>query len=227
MTDRPFDVITFDCYGTLVDWRSGIVGAFSDLADAIGQPSPPGSQLLEWHAEIEPEIQRGPYRSYRAVLDDVARVMADRLGWSVPPDRGRFLSDSLARWAPFADTNDALQRLAAAGYRLGLLSNIDDDLLAETRRHLTVSFDPVVTAQGVRSYKPARPHFDEARDALGGQRWLHAAQSFFHDVVPAFHLGIPVVWVNRLAEPPAGSERPDGEVAHLAGLVEWLAAQSG
>lgn len=227
MTDRPFDVITFDCYGTLVDWRSGIVGAFSDLARAIGQPSPPGPQLLEWHADVEPEIQRGPYRSYRAVLDELAHAMADRLGWSVPPNRATFLSDSLVRWAPFADTNGALQRLAAAGYRLGLLSNIDDDLLEGTRRHLTVSFDTVVTAQSVRSYKPARPHFDAARDVLGRQRWLHAAQSFFHDVAPAVNLGIPVVWVNRLGEPPAGPARPDGEVADLPRLVEWLTTQSG
>ena len=129
----------------------------------------------------------------------------------------------MPRWPPFADTNAALERLAAAGYRLGILSNVDDDLLAGTRRHFTVTFDPVVTAQQVRSYKPAHGHFLTARERLGGARWLHAAQSYFHDVTPARALAIPVAWINRKREAPSGTARPDRELTTLRDLADWLA----
>jgi FMN phosphatase YigB (HAD superfamily) len=116
-----------------------------------------------------------------------------------------------------------LQRLASAGYRLGILSNVDDDLIAGTLEQLVVSFGLLITAQQIRSYKPAPPHFETARQRIGDARWLHAAQSWFHDVVPARTLGIPVVWINRKHEKPAGDTRPDRELATMADLADWLA----
>jgi FMN phosphatase YigB (HAD superfamily) len=109
-----------------------------------------------------------------------------------------------------------------AGYRLGILSNVDDDLLAATRRQLGVLFDVVVTAEQVHSYKPAQGHFMEARRRIGGARWLHAAQSFFHDVVPARALGIPVAWINRKRESASGGIAPDLELRDLTGLADAL-----
>jgi 2-haloalkanoic acid dehalogenase type II len=217
----PYDVVTFDCYGTLIDWESGITAAFLDAAREDGLALDQDAVLAAYHA-IEPVVEAEPFRPYREVLAETARWVAARLGWRLAEERSGFLAASLPSWQPFPDTNPALERLAAAGYRLGILSNVDDDLLAGTRRHLTVAFDPIVTAQQVGSYKPAHGHFLLARERIGDARWLHAAQSYFHDVVPARALGIPAVWVNRKREPPAGPARPDREVSTLAELADWL-----
>jgi 2-haloacid dehalogenase/putative hydrolase of the HAD superfamily len=217
-----FDVITFDCYGTLIDWEAGIVEAFQMAARSDGVVLG-REQILRAHAEIEPQVQREGYRRYRDVLSEVAVRTAPRLGWCLAPERARFLADSITGWRAFADTNPALERLRGAGHQLGILSNIDDDLLAGTRKHFTVPFDIMVTAEQVRSYKPAAGHFRTARELIGTKRWLHAAQSWFHDVEPCRAQGIPVVWVNRKRERAAGSVRPTGEVTDLLDLVDWLA----
>ena len=218
---RAYDVITFDCYGTLIDWESGIRDAFAAAA-ATGPPVDL-DRALALYLEIERVVEAEAYRSYRALLTETVRRITTRLGWRLPESRAGFLADSLPNWPPFADTNPALRRLAAAGYRLGILSNVDDDLLAWTRRHFGVRFDIVVTAQQVGSYKPAPRHFTTARDLIGGQRWLHAAQSYFHDVVPAGALGIPVAWINRKGETPSAGGRPDAEFRSLGELADWLA----
>ena len=219
---RPrFDVITFDCYGTLIDWNAGIVGAFLDAARQDGLVLHGEAVLAAYHA-VEPEVEAGPFRPYRAVLTETARRVAARLGWALPAERSGFLAESLPRWPPFPDTNPALERLSAAGYALGILSNVDDDLLAGTRRLLSVPFAFSGTAQQVGSYKPAHGHFLAGRERTAGGRWLHAAQSYFHDVAPAAALGIPVAWVNRLHEQPGGDARPLREVFSLAELAEWL-----
>jgi FMN phosphatase YigB (HAD superfamily) len=132
-----------------------------------------------------------------------------------------FLPESLARWKPFPDTNRALERLRDAGYALGILSNLDDDLLAGTLRHFTVPFEFTVTAQQVRSYKPALRHFRAAREHVAGRRWLHAAQSYVHDVAPCAQLGISVAWVNRKTE--TAPARPQLEFRDLTELADWLA----
>ncbi len=219
--EGPFDVITFDCYGTLIDWETGISEAMSHEARKDGIELD-RADILELHAKIEPEVQAGAYRSYRSVLTEVARAVANRLGWRLENDRAGFLAESIADWRPFPDTNDALERLKRAGRALGILSNVDDDLFAQTRRHLSVDFDLVITAEQVRSYKPAPAHFLAARDRIGQRTWLHAAQSYFHDVMPARQLGIPVVWVNRNRDQPTGNARPDVEVRDLTELVDWV-----
>jgi 2-haloacid dehalogenase/putative hydrolase of the HAD superfamily len=217
-----FDIITFDCYGTLVDWEGGISAAVMAAAAAAGVTLG-RDEVLELHAEVEPLIQAGEYRPYREVLEQVALAMAERLNWPLDPNSTGFLPDSLPGWPPFRDTNRALEALRAAGYRLGILSNIDADLLAGTLEHFSVEFDLLVTAEQVRSYKPATPHFLEARERIGDARWLHAAQSYFHDVEPAVKLDLPVVWVNRKHESPSGDARPTADVPDLYGLVTWLA----
>ncbi len=218
---RLYDVITFDCYGTLIDWEAGISSAFVHAAAAEARQLN-STQMLTAYAEIEPGVEAAPYRRYRDVLTETGQRVAERLGWSLSCERAHFLAESLPGWPAFADTNPALERLAAAGYSLGILSNIDDDLLAGTRRHFTVAFDLIVTAQQVGSYKPTHGHFTAARQRLGDKRWLHAAQSYFHDVVPARALGVPVAWINRKQETASDGGRANREFRSLTELADWL-----
>ena len=218
---EPYDIITFDCYGTLIDWESGIISAFQSAAAKDGVELR-GDQIIEAYAAEEPSVEFAPYRSYREVLAKTASRVAAKLGWNLPPERAGFLAASLPEWQPFRDTNPALERLARR-FQLGILSNIDDDLLTATRKHFTADFDLIVTAQQVESYKPGLAHFKEAIVRAGEKRLLHAAQSYFHDVVPTRKLGIPVVWINRKGsrvEP--GGPIPTHEVRTLAELANLL-----
>ena len=201
----PYEVITFDCYGTLIDWESGIRAAFESAGID-------GAAALRRYAEVEPQVEGEAYRSYRDVLRETASRIAP----------GANLAESLPSWKPFPDTNPALQRLRRAGIRLGILSNVDDDLIAETRKHFTVDFDFVITAQQVRSYKPAHAHFLEARKRIGSAMWLHAAQSNLHDIVPANQLGIANAWINRHHQSPLPSGTPTYEFASLTGLADAM-----
>jgi 2-haloalkanoic acid dehalogenase type II len=217
---RAYDWITFDCYGTLVDWEGGITAAFEAAARAEGKVVA-RREVVALHAEIEPAVQAEAFRPYREVLAITAERMAPRLGLALPRG-GAFLAESLARWAPFDDTNEALGRLVAAGHRLGILSNVDDDLLAGTRARLDAPFDLVVTAQQVRSYKPGRAHFDAARAHVAGAPWLHAAQSRFHDIAAARALGVASAWIDRQGD--GGPSGADLEVSTLAELADRLGA---
>jgi 2-haloalkanoic acid dehalogenase type II len=221
--EREYEVITFDCYGTLVDWESGITDALTALASRAGVTMDPGAALAVY-MEIEPAVEAEAFACYSAVLTETAHRVAKRLGWSIAPQDSAFLPDSLPEWPVFGDTRAGLRRLAEAGYRLGILSNVDEDLLAATRRALDAPFetDLIVTAQAVGSYKPAHAHFLEARRRIGDSGWLHAAQSWVHDVVPAVELGIPVAWVNRNRENRRNGLRPDLEVNSVSGLADIL-----
>jgi 2-haloalkanoic acid dehalogenase type II len=221
MMARLYDVITFDCYGTLIDWEGGISTAFASAAAAETRQLD-RTQMLKAYAELEPSVEAAPYRRYRDVLTEAARRVGERLEWPLSQEQAVFLAKSLPDWQPFADTNQALERLVAAGYSLGILSNVDDDLLAGTRRHFSVVFDLIVTAQQVGSYKPEPGHFTEARQRLGSKRWLHAAQSYFHDVVPARALGIPIAWINRKHEIASDGGQADREFHTLTELADWL-----
>jgi 2-haloalkanoic acid dehalogenase type II len=205
--DRSWSVVTFDCYGTLVDWETGLSKAFRAEAERDGFRLPRDEVIAVYH-EVEPEVQTEAYRP--------------RFGWVLAPERAGFLSESLPDWPVFPDTRPALERLKTR-FDLAILSNIDDDLLKATIERIGVSFDWTVTAQQVRSYKPAHDHFHRALERVGGdrKRLLHAAQSSFHDVRPALELGIDAVWVNRKGEEVDGPG-PLHSVRDLAELAEWL-----
>ena len=222
--DRPFDIITFDCYGTLIDWEAGIADAFLRAAAEDGVRLD-RHQILSAYAAIEPVVEHEHYRRYVDVLTETAARVAHMLGWPVAYERATFLANSLPYWQPFPDTNAALERLTAAGYKLGILSNVDDDLLAGTRKRFPVGFALVITAQQVRSYKPGPAHFTAARDRIGDARWLHAAQSNFHDIIPTNAMGIPNAWINRKHEQPLPGGVPGRELADMTGLADWLAPQ--
>ncbi|HLC41456.1 MAG TPA: HAD family hydrolase [Methylomirabilota bacterium] len=218
---NEFDVITFDCYGTLVDWERGIVNAFQSEVSRDGVRLDANAIIAAYMAE-EPAVESEHFRPYRDVLRETAARVARRLGWTITPERADFLSSSLPSWPPFPETNPALTRLARR-FRLGILSNVDDDLLAATRRHLTVTCDLIVTAQQVGSYKPGLAHFREAMARTQGARLLHAAQSYFHDVEPARSLNLPVAWINRKAERiNEDAVAPTYEVRDLLALADLL-----
>lgn len=217
-----YDIITFDCYGTLIDWENGIAAAFEEAMERDGIRIE-RDDVLRAYAALEPLIEQERYRSYRDVLAEAAMRVANMHGWPLAYSRAGFLAESLPRWKPFADTNDALQRLRAAGYKLGILTNCDDDLNAATRRnHLAVDFDLVITAQQVHAYKPVPPHFETARARIGNARWLHAAQSNFHDIVPCNLFNVPNAWINRKGELPVAGGIPGREFSDMAGFADWM-----
>ncbi len=224
-----FEAVTFDCYGTRIDWESGIAAAIGAILERHGITAT-RAQILELHARLEPAAQSGDYRPYREVLATVVDGFGERHGFRPTAAERYELARSIADWPIFEDTNAALGRLAAQ-FRLAILSNIDDALFALTVPRLTVDFDAIVTAEQVRAYKPARPHFEAALERLevARERVLHVAQSLFHDIAPARALGISTVWVNRrqgLAGPgatPPASAVPDLEVPDLATLAELAA----
>src|SRR5271166_1976284 len=225
-----FTTISFDCYGTLIDWEAGILPALRSVLATHGQ-SLPDAAILELYGEFEAEAESGAYQSYREVLQSVVRAFADRLHFEASSAELRSLHESVPAWPPFPDTVVALRELQKR-YKLVVISNIDSDLFAETQKHLGIQFDGVITAEQARSYKPSTNNFQMALRtlALSPDRLLHAAQSIYHDVVPARSLGIATVWVNRKSARPgfgavrastalASERRPDLEVPDLASLV--------
>jgi 2-haloacid dehalogenase len=186
---RDFEALTFDCYGTLIDWERGIGGGVRAL---LGEASEPVSteRLLDDFARFESVAESGPFRPYRDVLREVARAFGREHEVDIDDGAIERFAGSVPDWPPFDDTVEALRALGSR-YQLAIVSNVDDDLFEGTARRLGVTFDEVVTAQQVSSYKPARAHFDEvvARLGLPKSKVLHVAQSLYHDIGPARELG--------------------------------------
>jgi 2-haloacid dehalogenase len=223
-----FTHLTFDCYGTLIDWEAGILGAIQGVVSRHGLEVP-DERILASYSRIEAEVEHGPYRRYREILGTVMAKMASELGFAPLPEDLDALPESLGDWPPFPDTIDSLKRLATR-YKLVILSNVDDDLFAKTAARLGDPFHDVITAQQVGSYKPSLENFRFAlkRLAIEKDRLLHVAQSLYHDHVPAKAIGLSTVWVNRkslrpgVGLAPEVSVTPDLEVPDLASLVEAM-----
>lgn len=194
---RQFRILTFDCYGTLINWEAGILGALRPILAAHGK-SLGDAEILELYGELEPEFQRGEFQSYRGVLKNVVKGFGKRLGFVPSEAEVESLPNSLSNWPPFADTAPSLRRLKSR-FNLAVISNTDDDLFAATARRLEVPFDHVITAQQASCYKPGKAIFELALRKIGlpREQILHCAQSVYHDVVPAKALGLSSVWVNR------------------------------
>ena len=220
-----FQWMSFDCYGTLIDWETGILGYLRPLLRGKGcAVSDP--QILALYSEIEPRVQAGPYRTYRDVLGGVVRQFAQELRFEVSTAEAAGLAESIRDWQPFSDTFDGLRRLHSR-YKLAVLSNIDDDLFAGTSAKLQVPFDAVITAQQARSYKPSLNNFETLLRRLDilPARLLHVAESLYHDVASAQQLGISTVWVNRRQGKQAAASRladvkADLEVMNVGQLAE-------
>jgi len=225
MDFASFQALTFDCYGTLIDWESGIFSALKPILSAHGKKLS-DAELLELYAGFEVAAESGEYSSYREVLQTVVRNFGERLKFTPSEEEIRSLPDSVVTWKPFPDTIAALRALEAR-YRLFVISNIDDDLFEATKKLLPVNLEGAITAQHARSYKPSLNNFRMALDKLSlrPEQVLHVGQSIYHDVIPAQSLGIATVWVNRPSpRPNAGAARaaqgqPDLEVESLAALA--------
>jgi 2-haloacid dehalogenase len=221
-----FQVLSFDCYGTLIDWETGIFSALRSILAAHGKETF-DSELLTLYSDLESAAEQGEYRPYREVLESVVRGFGERLAFLPTDAQVRSLPDSLASWQPFSDTVGALRKLKAR-YQLAVISNVDDNLFAATARRLEVPFDHVITAQQARAYKPSLRIFNLARQRIGvaPEKWLHAAQSVYHDVIPARSMRISTVWVNRPSPRPGvgaakvASGQPDIEVPDLKTLAQ-------
>lgn len=222
------EVLTFDCYGTLIDWESGILDALKPLLRRHGVVLS-DEEILTLYGGIEPALQRGRYMKYRAVLAGVVAEFGRRLGFKPSPKEIRRLALSLENWKPFPDTVPALRRLRRR-FKLAIISNVDRDLFAHTAKRLKIPFDWVTTAEEARAYKPSRRIFRLALKRMGARRdrLLHVGQSLYHDAVPARSLGITMVWVNRRkgktgsgATAPARVQ-PDIEVPSLRVLADLM-----
>ncbi len=217
-------LVTFDVYGTLIDWETGIYEAFAKEAARDGFTIDRDQLIASFH-EIEREIEGGSYELYAEVLRRTAMQVAKRLGWPLESSRANFLPESIPRWMPFKETNTQLDRFAKK-YKIGLISNVDDKLLGLTRRHFKTDFDLVVTAQQVRSYKPDPAHFKECERRIGTKKgWVHVASSYYYDVEPCIKAKVPVIWVNRRKEPlDPGQKKPTAEVKSLLEAAKLLGA---
>jgi 2-haloacid dehalogenase/putative hydrolase of the HAD superfamily len=221
---KQITFVTFDVYGTLIDWESGAFDAFGREADRDGFTLE-RDQLVSLFHSVQQQIQAGSYELYAEVLRRTAVQIAKELGWPLEPSRSGFLPDSVQRWPPFKETNPVLTKIAKK-YSIGLISNIDDKLLGQTRRHMPLDFDLVVTAQQVRSYKPDPAHFTECERRIGGKKgWVHVAASYYHDVEPCLKKKIPVIWVNRTGQVlESGQKKPDAEVKTLREAAKLIEA---
>lgn len=221
-----FRVITFDCYGTLIDWETGILGALRPILIAHGA-SIDDAEILRLYGELEAEAESSHFQPYREILREVVHGFGVRLGFRTTEAEQQSLPTSLTNWKAFPDTVAALRKLKTK-FKLGIISNIDDDLFSASAPRLEIDFDFVTTASQARAYKPSLEIFRLAQKkmAMSPEQWLHAGQSIYHDVIPAQSLGITAVWVNRPSpRPGAGAAKeasatPDLEVRSLAELAQ-------
>ena len=220
-----FEILTFDCYGTLINWESGILSALHRVLSAHGKKIDDAT-ILKLYGDFELRSEQGTFRPYREVLESVGRQFAAELHFTASAEEVSSLPNSLPDWKPWPDTVAALRQLETR-FRLAILSNVDDDLFAATRPQLGVDFDEVITAQQAQAYKPSLNLFALALSRINApaHRVLHVGQSIYHDVIPAQSLGLATVWVNRPSARPgvgavkAAEAKPDLAVSSLAELA--------
>lgn len=221
-----YRVLTFDCYGTLVDWGSGIVDYLQPLLGRHNLEAPDG-YLLNLFSELEPQVQSEGGR-YADVLREVLCRMGAHLGFVPSKHDTEGFARSVGEWKPFPDTVDALTRLKER-FQLAIVSNVDNHLFALTNRRLKVSFDYIITAEDVGLYKPDRAMFDAALNILGDRtRVLHVAQSLFHDIAPAGALGLDTVWIRRHRNAARVVDaKPTWSYGTLGELADAIVRESG
>jgi 2-haloacid dehalogenase len=220
-----FDILTFDCYGTLINWEDGILCCLHRVLAAYGKDTDDAT-ILRLFGDFEASAEQGVYRCYREVLQSVVRQFGEQLGFAPTDQESRSLPESLQAWKPWPDTVSALRELRSR-FRLAIISNVDDDLFAATKPQLGVEFDQIITAQQAGAYKPSLKVFELALRRVGvpEHRVLHVGQSLYHDVIPAQSLGLSTVWVNRpsarsgVGAVKAAEGRPDLQVSSLAELA--------
>lgn len=223
-----YEVVTFDCYGTLIDWESGIPRALNPLLSAH-EIQLTDKDILELYATLETEAEAGDFMNYKAILRTVLEGFGLKFGFAPDMKELEYFAMSVRDWPPFSDSAEALHALKKR-YKLAIISNVDDDLFEFSRKQLQTDFDWIITAEQVQAYKPSTKNFHHAIKRIGipQEKILHVAQSLFHDIAPAKKLGLATVWINRRhdregfgATPPAEAI-PDLEVPDLQTLVSII-----
>jgi len=216
-----FAHLTFDCYGTLVDWRKGIETNLGDPLRKNGLAS--GVSVFPLYVKFEAE-EEGQYRSYREILRDTAVKVAKHLKVSIAEKEARMFAASVPSWPPFGDTVQSLKELGERGYKRVILSNIDKDILKETIHQNSLDVDGYITAEDVGSYKPSLGHWNRFFDLYRTTKetTLHVAQSIFHDIIPCTRLGISTAWINRYSEAVPAGINPTYILGDLKGLLRLL-----
>jgi 2-haloacid dehalogenase len=208
---------TFDCYGTLIDWNSGIRAVLEQLWGVERAP-----ELLERYHQLEPQIEAEEYRSYAEVLTLTLERIAQEVGYGIPEGESGMLAQSLPSWPPFPEVPESLRELRRRGWNLVILSNSDRGLIIASEKQIGVPFDLMIVAEDVRSYKPAPAHWERffEHTTADKEHHVHVAASLFHDIAPAKELGLRSVWINRLGE--RADPKPDRELSDLSGLPDTL-----
>ena len=216
-----YGYLTFDCYGTLVDWRRGIENHLGELLKGKGAPSDLSVFPLYARFESEEETQ---YKSYREILSDTAIKVANYLRLPIAEKDAKAFAASVPFWPPFGDTMESLAELGERGYKRVILSNVDRDLLNETVSHNSLDIDGYVTAEDVGSYKPTFGHWNRFFEVYKASRdrTLHVAQSMYHDIVPCGKLGISTAWINRYSEAGLTNVKPTYILSDLRNLLKVL-----
>jgi len=216
--------ITFDCFGTLVDWRSGFSRILEPLTGKLT-----GNVLDAYHRHERLAEAEQPFHCYKEVLAVALSRGAQDVGLALNQEQARVLSREWHKLQLFDDVEDALAVLRLAGWKLAVLTNCDEDLFERTHRRFRERFDLVVTAERVRSYKPAVAHFKFFQQQMGvsTEGWVHVACSWFHDIAPAREMGLRHVWLDRERE----GERAEGTLrihsaAELGGALDKVTGTS-
>jgi len=224
MDFKQFEILTFDCYGTLIDWKKSILDIIIPVINAYHQDIT-RDELFQLFLEADHKFVSVEYRPYRDILIDIIEEIGKHLNLDLLSRDKTCLVDRFGDWTPFPDTHDALLELHKK-FRLAIISNVDDDLFDITKRCLGVRFDFIITAKQLGSYKPSLNNFVKALEVLGvpSGKVLHIAQSVFHDIIPTNRLGWKNVWVNRYGDPERSdpAEFPDLEVPDLEALVKII-----
>ena len=216
-----FTHLTFDCYGTLIDWRKGIEAHLGELLRSNGLTS--DASVFPLYVELEAE-EEGQYKSYREVLRDTAIRVAERLNVSISERDAKVFAESVPSWPPFSDTVDTLKELGRRGYKRIILSNVDKDLLEKTILQNRLDVDDHITAEDVGSYKPSLGHWNRFFELhkASKETTLHVAQSIYHDIIPSRKLGISTAWINRYSELKPPEISPSYVFSNLKSLLKLL-----
>jgi len=216
-----FTHITFDCYGTLIDWRDGVDRSLGGLLRKKGLH--PDTSVHPIYVKLEAE-QEGQYKSYEKILHDTAVAVARHFDLPITNAEAQEFAEGIRSWKPFADTVRSLKILGERGYKRVILSNVDRDLLRETINQNDLEVDGYITAEDVGSYKPTLGHwkrfFDEYR--VTKRETVHVAQSVFHDIIPSTEIGLANVWINRYGEAKPAGVNPTWVMPGLAELLGLL-----